>query len=80
MAQLELFAQPVAAVAIVPTAESVRAKLAVVLEALRSGSAAAWTAREAARWKVTFPQMADWLPADEGDAARAEFAALFETL
>jgi hypothetical protein len=78
VAQLELFAQPAASVATAPTVESARARLEAVLTALRSGSAASWTSREAARWKVVVPQMADWLPAAEGDVVRAEFAALIE--
>jgi len=80
MAQLELFAQPAAPVATAPTVESVRARLEAVLAPLRSGSEPSWSARDAARWKLVVPQMADWLPPQEREAVRAEFAALVQAL
>ena len=57
----------------------VRARIEAVMARLR-GKTAAWSAKEAALWKVVIPQMADWLPPEERDAARAEFAALMRRL
>jgi len=80
VSQLELFEQPVVRVSTTPSVESVRARLEAVLAALRSASGLPWSEREAARWKLIFPQMAGWLPAEERNAARAEFAGLIERL
>lgn len=74
MSQLELFAQSSVAVSAVPTAESVRARLEAVLALLRVASELPWSPREAARWKVIVPQMVDWLPPEEQEAVRMEFA------
>ena len=57
-----------------------RARLEAVLAPLRSASEPPWSAKETARWKLVFPQMADWLPPEERDAVRAEFAALIQRL
>ena len=80
MAQLELFAQPDVAVSTVPTVESVRGRLDAVLRLLRSASELPWSAKETARWKVVFPQMADWLPENERHEVREEFVRLIEAL
>jgi len=80
MSQLELFAQSTAVVSPMPSVASVRARVEKVLNELRSADAPPWSAKELARWKVVVPQMADWLPVDEGDAVRAEFARLLRGL
>ncbi|HEY5072853.1 MAG TPA: hypothetical protein VII63_12575 [Caulobacteraceae bacterium] len=76
MGQLDLFPEVHAASSTTPTVESVRARIEPVLDALRSSHAMPWSAKEAAMWRVVLPQMANWLPAEERDAVRAEFAAL----
>jgi hypothetical protein len=76
MSQLELFTHVAPPVSTTPTVESVRVRIEAVLETLRKASVPPWTARETARWKLVLPQMADWLPPEEGDAARREFATL----
>jgi len=80
MAQLELFAQPAAAVSTVPSQAFVRDRIQSVLNLLRSAQALPWSEKEAARLRLTVPQMADWLPAEERDAVRAEFAGLLARL
>ncbi|MHB8528194.1 MAG: hypothetical protein ACYC8V_01620 [Caulobacteraceae bacterium] len=77
MAQLDLFPQAApAAPSTVPTVESVRARIDGVMGALRSSDARPWSAKEAAMWKLVVPRMANWLPAEEREAVRAEFWAL----
>lgn len=78
MAQLELFAEPDVTHSSIPTVESIRVRLDRVLTPLRSASEFPWTGKEAARWKLVVPQMAEWLPTEERDAVRAEFAALIQ--
>lgn len=80
MSQLMLFEELTAPVSTVPSVEAVRARLQSVLETLRSAPTLPWSAKEAARWKLVVPQMADWLPADEQEAVRAEFATLVHRL
>ena len=33
-----------------------------------------WPERDARMWQIAFPQMANWLPPDEADQLRFEFA------
>ena len=75
MNQLELFAEPVTEISTVPTVESVRLRLKAILAPLRA-DAAAVSSRDLARWRVVVPQMTNWLPTDEADAVRTEFAGL----
>jgi hypothetical protein len=78
MAQLELFPPIEAPVSTTPSVDAVRARIEAVLATLRAAAALPWTARETARWKLVLPQMTDWLPPEERDAARHEFARLME--
>ena len=81
MDQLELFEQPAAVSApVVPTVESVRRRIEAVLAPLRAAGPVPWSAKETARWRLVIPQMADWLPAEERAAVRAEFARLIDRL
>jgi hypothetical protein len=77
MNQFDLFAEPVAEVSTVPTVESVRRRLEAILAPLRT-DAGAVSPRDLARWRVVVPQMTNWLPADEAEVVRTEFAALAE--
>jgi hypothetical protein len=77
MSQLELFAPPTQKKAEMPTAESVRPRLEIVLQQLREGSASRWSKAEERRWSVVFPQMCEWLPEPERGLKRAEFLRLF---
>lgn len=76
MNQLEMFAPQQQRQAEMPTAETVRPRLAAVLRQLTDGSAARWSESEKRRWRVVFPQMCEWLPEDERTTLRAEFERL----
>jgi hypothetical protein len=53
---------------------SARAKLSAVLSAARAARTMPWPEREARMWQTVFPQMARWLPDDEAEQMRLEFA------
>ena len=72
--------EPTVVAATVPTVDAVRARLEAVLAQLRAAAEPPWSDKEAARWKLIVPQMADWLPPEEGESVRAEFAALIQRL
>ncbi len=77
MNQLELFVEPVAEISTVPTVESVRRRLEAILAPMRAG---AFSDRDLARWRVIVPQMTNWLPTDEAEAARTEFVSLTDAI
>lgn len=54
--------------------DKVRLRLVSLLETARSAERMPWTERDARMWRVVFPQMANWLPDDEADQLRFEFA------
>ena len=58
-----------------PAPDKVRAELLAVLAKARAAERMPWDARRALYWRTVFPQMANWLPAEE--AAQLRFA--FET-
>lgn len=78
MSQLEMFAPPAPRQMALPTAETVRPRLEAVLDQVRSGRAADWSKAEYRRWRAVFPQMCEWLPPEEREEKRAEFARLLE--
>ena len=39
-----------------------------------------WDSRKAGMWQIVFPQMANWLPEDEANQLRFEFAQELERL
>ena len=55
-------------------AERIRLQLHDLLETARKATTMPWPEREARMWRIAFPQMADWLPPDEADRLRSEFA------
>lgn len=57
-----------------------RAKLAAVLDLVRSAKTMAWSERDARMWQTVFPQMANWLPDEEAEQLRFEFAREIERL
>jgi hypothetical protein len=63
-----------------PTPEEVRRRLNVVLDRARAAPATPWPERDARLWRTVFPQMADWLPDDEANQLRFEFAREVERL
>jgi len=63
-----------------PNPERVRTKLYALLETARNAERMPWTPRKASMWQIVFPQMANWLPDDEADQLRFEFAQEIERL
>ncbi len=57
-----------------PSLATVRAEANKVLEKARLAKDMPWTAKEVAFWKTVFPQMTNWLPAEEADQLRLAFS------
>lgn len=56
-----------------PSLATVRAEVNKVLEKARLAREMPWTAKEVAFWKTVFPQMTNWLPAEEAEQLRSAF-------
>ena len=56
-----------------PSLATVRAEVNKVLEKARIAKEMPWTAKEVAFWKTVFPQMTNWLPAEEAEQLRSAF-------
>ena len=56
-----------------PSLATVRAEVNKVLEKARIAREMPWTAKEVAFWKTVFPQMTNWLPAEEAEQLRSAF-------
>lgn len=63
-----------------PDPEKVRQRLKALLEQARSADKMPWPERDARMWQIVFPNMANWLPNDEADQLRFEFAQEMERL
>ena len=63
-----------------PDPETVRVRLKSLLEKARSAEKMPWSERDARMWQTVFPNMAKWLPTDEADQLRFEFAQEMERL
>ena len=63
-----------------PDPEKVRLRLKALLEKARSAETMPWPEREARMWQTVFPNMANWLPEDEAEQLRFEFAQEIERL
>lgn len=63
-----------------PDPEKVRRRLRALLETARSAERMPWPERDARMWEMAFPNMANWLPADEAAQLRLEFAQEMERL
>ncbi len=55
--------------------DEVRAELLQVLAEARAAKTLPWEPGRAAFWRTVFPQMANWLPDDEANQVRFDFAA-----
>lgn len=53
--------------------EQVREELRRILAEARAAQAMPWDAKRTALYRTIFPQMSNWLPADEGAQLRFEF-------
>ena len=63
-----------------PDPERVRRRLNALLETARNATRMPWDARKASMWQIVFPQMANWLPEEEAEQLRFEFAKELERL
>ena len=63
-----------------PDPEDVRARLLGLLAVAREARTMPWPERDARMWQTVFPQMANWLPDDEANQLRFEFAQEIERL
>jgi len=63
-----------------PDPDDVRRRLQALLSIARAAKSMPWPERDARMWQVVFPQMANWLPDDEADQLRFEFAQEIERL
>jgi hypothetical protein len=63
-----------------PDPERVRQRMMAVLEKARSATTMPWSERDARMWQTIFPNMANWLPEEEANQLRFEFAREMERL
>src|SRR5690606_21158659 len=63
-----------------PDPETVRRRLRSLLDKARSAETMPWSERDARMWQTVFPNMANWLPDEEADQLRFEFAQEMERL
>jgi hypothetical protein len=63
-----------------PDPETVRRRLNLLLDKARSAKEMPWSERDARMWQIVFPNMANWLPKDEAEQLRFEFAREMERL
>ena len=63
-----------------PDPEVIRRRLHALLAKAREAEHMPWEERKARMWQIVFPQMANWLPEDERDQLRFEFAREIERL
>ncbi|HWA60726.1 MAG TPA: hypothetical protein VG939_05095 [Caulobacteraceae bacterium] len=81
--QLSLFVEedgPPAVLRFTPEPDEVRRRLRRLLDQARDASTMPWPERDARMWQAVFPQMANWLPEDEANQLRFEFAQEIERL
>jgi len=71
--QLDMFGSPPAQ-NFDPDPDSVRAELLEILAKARAAPQVPWADKELSLWRTVFPQMANWLPTEEADRLRGEFA------
>ena len=64
----------------VPDPEKVRQRLKALLDKARSAEKMPWSEHDARVWQIVFPNMANWLPEDEAEQLRFEFAREMERL
>lgn len=57
-----------------PDPEAIRLKLRALLDKARAAQTLPWPEREARMWQTVFPNMARWLPSEEGEQLAFEFA------
>lgn len=63
-----------------PDPEDIRRRLNALLDTARKADRMPWPEKRARVWQIIFPNMANWLPEDEANQLRFEFAAEMERL
>ena len=63
-----------------PDPQAIRVKLGRLLETLRASETMPLSDRDLRMWQTVVPNMTRWLPDDEADAIRTEFAHELERL
>ena len=63
-----------------PDPEEVRQRLHSLLQLARQAKSMPWPERDVRMWQTVFPQMANWLPEEEANQLRFEFAQEIERL
>lgn len=63
-----------------PDPADIRRRLHDLLATARAAERMPWDPRKAGLWQIVFPQMANWLPEEERDQLRLEFAREIERL
>lgn len=63
-----------------PDPEKVRGRLRALLDTARNAEKMPWSEKDARVWQIVFPNMANWLPEDEANQLRFEFATEMERL
>jgi hypothetical protein len=63
-----------------PDPEKVRQRLKLLLGKARSAKKMPWSERDARMWQIVFPNMAIWLPEEQTEQLRFEFAREMERL
>ncbi|MFM9853382.1 MAG: hypothetical protein ACKVOJ_11340 [Sphingomonadaceae bacterium] len=63
-----------------PSPERCRQKLLAVLATARAAPEVPWPEKKFRLWQIVFPNMANWLPEDEANQLRFEFAQEVERL
>ena len=63
-----------------PDPEKVRRRMLALLEKARAAETMPWSERDARMWQIVFPNMANWLPEEEAQQLRFEFAREMERL
>lgn len=80
-AQADLFADaPAQPRKVIDFPDEARRRLMKVLAEARAAETMPWNEREAGKWEILFPQMAEWLPSDEANQLCFEFAQELERL
>ena len=63
-----------------PDPADIRRRLTGLLDKARGAERMPWSPRDARMWQTVFPQMANWLPEQEANQLRLEFAQEIERL
>jgi hypothetical protein len=79
--QADLFADaPAQPRKVIDFPDEARRRLLKVLAEARAATTLPWSERDAHKWEILFPQMAEWLPSDEANQLCFEFAQELERL